>query len=63
LFKASFKGNKHLEKGVLTGVQYIVKSGMLSGLNNVKKHNITSLVYAQHYGVSQEQLDQLLSTE
>jgi hypothetical protein len=60
---AAFKGNVHLNRGVLTGVQYIVHSGMLSGLNNLTKHNITSSVYARHYGVSPEQLDQLLSTE
>jgi hypothetical protein len=63
LFEAALKDNVHLKRGVLTGVQYIVHSGMLSALNNLSKHNITSLVYAQHYGVSQEQLDQLLSTE
>ncbi len=45
----------------MTGVQYIVQSGMLSGLNHLKKHNITSRMYAQHYGVSPEQLDELFS--
>ena len=43
IFESSFKGNDYLEKGVLTGVQYIVQSGMLSGLNNLSKYNIKNL--------------------
>jgi hypothetical protein len=42
MFEAAFKDNPHLSKGILTGVQYIHKSGMLFGLNNLKMHNITS---------------------
>lgn len=31
----ALKDNYFVEKSVLTGVQYILKSGMLSGLNNL----------------------------
>ena len=54
LFETSLKGNEsHLYKGLLTGVQYIAQSGMLSGLNNLTKYNITKHKYAQYYGLTQ----------
>jgi len=60
IFEASFKGNNYLEKGVLTGVQYIVQSGMLSGLNNLSKYNITNKKYSQYYGINPQEMDLLL---
>ena len=59
IFECVFKGNPYLEKGVLTGVQYIVKSGMLSGLNNLSKHNITSTKYSKYYGIDQDEMNLL----
>ena len=59
-FESALKGNDYLEKGVLTGVQYIVKSGMLSGLNNLSKYNITNFKYSQYYGINQEEMNDLL---
>lgn len=41
IFGSALKGNEHLEKGVMTGVHNIVQSGMLSGLNNLTKYNVT----------------------
>ena len=61
IFESSFKGNDYLEKGVLTGVQYIVQSGMLSGLNNLSKYNITNKKYSQYYGINQQEMDLLLA--
>lgn len=60
IFESALKGNEHLEKGVMTGVQYIVKSGMLSGLNNLSKYNVTSTKYSKYYGINQEEMDLLL---
>jgi hypothetical protein len=60
-FESSLKGNDYLEKGVLTGVQYIVQSGMLSGLNNLSKYNITSKRYSQYYGINPQEMDPLLT--
>ena len=57
IYEAAFKGNNYLEKGVLTGVQYIAQSGMLSGLNNLGKVDFTNANYAQHYGLNQEEVD------
>ncbi|AVP88050.1 hypothetical protein phytr_11250 [Candidatus Phycorickettsia trachydisci] len=60
IFEASFKGNDYLEKGLLTGVQYIVQSGMLSGVNNLSKYNITNKKYSQYYAINPEEMDLLL---
>eukprot|EP00924_Labyrinthula_sp_SR-Ha-C_P014492 snap_masked-scaffold_94-processed-gene-0.4-mRNA-1 protein AED:1.00 eAED:1.00 QI:0/-1/0/0/-1/1/1/0/670 len=59
VFEATLKGNEHLHKSVLTGVQYIVKSGMLSGLNNLSKYNIKSVKYSKYYGINQEEMSVL----
>lgn len=60
IFESALKGNDYLEKGVLTGVQYIVKSGMLSGLNNLSKYNIINFKYSQYYGINQEEMNDLM---
>lgn len=60
IFESALKGNEYLEKGVMTGVQYIVKSGMLSGLNNLSKYNVTSTKYSKYYGINQEEMNLLL---
>lgn len=56
VYEKALKSNKYLEKGVLTGVQYIAKSGMLSGLNNLNTFDFTDAVYAQHYGLDEEEV-------
>ena len=61
ILESSLKGNEYLYKGVITGVQYIVKSGMLSGLNNVTKYSIQNYKYSQYYGINQDEMDLLLS--
>ena len=57
IYENALKGNPCLEKGVLTGVQYIAQSGMLSGLNNLGKFNFTDAKYAQYYGLDQDEVD------
>lgn len=57
VYEPALKGNEYLEKGVMTGVQYIVKSGMLSGLNHLEKYNITNAEYSKYYGINQEEMD------
>ena len=60
ILQAASKGNPYLEKGVLTGEQYIVKCGMLSGLNNLSKHNITCRQNSKYYGINNEEMEILL---
>ena len=57
IYEIALKNNSSLQKGVLTGVQYIAQSGMLSGLNNLGKFDFTSAQYAQHYGLDQNEVD------
>ncbi|KAL7479640.1 hypothetical protein ACHAW6_005363 [Cyclotella cf. meneghiniana] len=57
IYENALKSNPYLEKGVLTGVQYIAQSGMLSGLNNLGKFNFTDAKYAQYYGLDQLEVD------
>ena len=57
IYEDALKSNPYLEKGVLTGVQYVAQSGMLSGLNNLGKFNFTDAKYAQHYGLDQSEVD------
>ena len=59
IFEPALKNNPYMEKGLLTGVQYIVKSGMLSGLNNIEKYNITDPKFSQYYGINQEEMTPL----
>ena len=63
IYEDALKGNPYLEKGVLTGVQYIAQSGMLSGLNNLGKFNFTDAKYAQHYGLDQSEVDRFFGHE
>jgi hypothetical protein len=58
-FEPAFKSNDALEKGVLTGVQRLLKSGIFSGLNNFEAYNMTDHKYAQYYGLTEEELDLL----
>ena len=57
IYEIALKTNSCLEKGVLTGVQYIAQSGMLSGLSNLGKFDFTNAKYAQHYGLDQNEVD------
>lgn len=57
----SLKGNDALFKGVITGVQCMVKSGPLSDANNIIKYSIQNYQYSQYYGVNQEEMDILFS--
>jgi hypothetical protein len=60
IYEPILKGNKYLAKAVMTGVQYIVQSGMLSGLNNLSKYNITNIKYSKYYGINQQEMSLLL---
>jgi hypothetical protein len=61
ILEPSLKGNDFLAKSVMTGVQYVIKSVMLSGLNNLTKYSIQNYKFSQYYGINQEEMDILLS--
>ena len=56
IYVCLFKGNHDLYKGVLTGVQYILKIGALSGLNNLAKFDIRNSKYSRYYGINGDEL-------
>jgi len=60
ILETALKGNPNLEKGVIVGVQFLLKSGILLGLNNLSLHNINSNKYSKYFGVSDEELSLLL---
>ena len=61
LFRGSYekalKGNKFLEKSVITGIQFIAKASAGSGLNNLEKIDVTTPQYAPYYGLSQKEFE------
>eukprot|EP01041_Mallomonas_annulata_P000424 gene424-762_t len=60
--ETALKNNDYLYRSVITtGVQYIVKSGILSGLNNFEQYSILDPRYSQYYGLNQKEMDLLLS--
>jgi len=60
-FEKSFKSNKNIEKGIITGVLRIAKANIFSGMNNIKEYNINSPVYAPYYGFTEVEVNTLLS--
>lgn len=61
IFETTLKDNKSLAKGVLTGVHCLVKSGLLSGFDNLGKYSMKDNKYSQYYGVNQEEMEILQS--
>jgi hypothetical protein len=61
LYGSVFKGNgNNIEKGILTGIQYVLIDED-SGFNNADKHNITTLKYTPYYGLDQIEVDNLFN--
>lgn len=56
LFNAAFKGNSHLERGILTGITRISKESIFSDLNNLKVVTTTSNEYAASFGFTEEEV-------
>ena len=55
------KQNQYLEKGVLTGILRISKASLFSGLNNVSEYTLLDKRFSEHYGFTQEEVDDLLT--
>ena len=57
LFSAVLKGNRYLEKAMLTGVLRISHESMFSGLNNIVTFDVfTDDVYKDDYGFTEEDI-------
>ena len=60
LFGATFKTNKYLKQGLITGILRIAKANLFSDLNNVREYTLLDKRYANYYGFTQEEVDELL---
>ena len=60
LFESALKTNDNLEFAVITGCLRISKESIFTGLNNLKIMSITSRTYAEHFGFTLEEVEQIL---
>ena len=58
--KASFKDNKYLQKAVLTGVSRVAKESIFSGMNNLKVFTIMNNEFAKSFGITTEEIDEII---
>ncbi|MCC8371386.1 MAG: ATP-binding protein, partial [Rickettsia endosymbiont of Pseudomimeciton antennatum] len=61
IFGNSLKGNDSLQKGVITGILRIAKANLLSDLNNLTECSLLDENFADIYGFTQAEVDELLS--
>jgi len=61
LFVNCFKTTDYLQRGMFTGIIRIAKEEIFSGMNNVMEYNILDNEYSNHYGFSQDEVDELLT--
>ncbi|GJM62964.1 AAA family ATPase [Persicobacter diffluens] len=57
---AGFKDNEHLIKGVITGILRVAKENIFSGLNNITTYSILDEDFADKFGITEPEVDQLL---
>ena len=59
-FESVLKTNDNLEFAVMIGCLRISKESIFTGLNNLKINSITSKTYAEYFGFTQEEVEQIL---
>ncbi|MDF2670734.1 MAG: Protein of unknown function (DUF1703)/Predicted AAA-ATPase [Paenibacillus sp.] len=60
LLSGALKDNSSLEKGVLTGILRIAKESIFSGLNNLEVCTLLRRPYSTHFGLTDEEVEQML---
>ena len=60
LFESALKTNDTLEFAVITGCLRISKESIFTGLNNLNVISIMDTSYAEHFGFTQNEVDQML---
>jgi hypothetical protein len=58
-FSATFKENRFLYKGIITGISRIARESLFSGLNNVKICNIDKKQYSEYFGFTEGEISTL----
>lgn len=61
LFESAFKTNDCLYKGVITGCLRISRESIFTGLNNLEVDTVLHTRYADSFGFTQEEVEELLS--
>ena len=61
LLGRALKGNKHLKKGLVTGILRIAKANLFSEMNNVQEYTLLDKRFATSYGFTQAEVDTLMS--
>lgn len=56
LFNATFKGNPHLERAIMTGIIRVSRESVFSDLNNLKVVTTTSSLYGESFGFTEKEV-------
>ena len=56
LFNSTFKTNKYLERGLITGITRVAKESIFTGMNNLDVITTTSNEYATSFGFTEEEV-------
>ncbi|MEO1219579.1 MAG: AAA family ATPase [Bacteroidota bacterium] len=54
-----FKDNLYLEKGIMTGILRIAKADLFSGINNFKEYSLLDKRYAEYFGFTSAEVNNL----
>jgi len=58
-YESTFKGNRFIERSLVTGIQRLAKDDVGSGMSNFDEHGITTDKFAKYYGFTQEEVNKL----
>ncbi|MDD3403752.1 MAG: AAA family ATPase [Hespellia sp.] len=60
MYSSSLKGNAALEKALVTGIQRVAKENIFSGLNNLVVCTVNEPEYAEYFGFTETETEELL---
>lgn len=60
LLSGAFKDNSNLYKGIITGILRVSKESIFSGLNNISVHSILDSRFADKFGFTQIEVEEIL---
>lgn len=61
LFSGGLKDNPHLSYGFLTGISYMAKESIFSGMNNLKENSILDVRYDAYFGFTRDEIQAMLA--
>ena len=59
-YGVTFKDNPYLEKTVITGVSRVAKESIFSGANNFKVYTVLDNEFADDFGITEEEMDEVI---